>query len=72
MFGSPVPSECLALRAQADTKHQFGGEPYLNFERLTLVPLQRKMLDLEVPHSLHVFTLPISDLTRFTPASVML
>ncbi len=33
---------------QADTKHQFGGEPFLAFDRLTLVPLQRKMIDLEV------------------------
>jgi hypothetical protein len=34
--------------SQADTKHQFGGKAFLNFDRLTLVPLQQKMIDLEV------------------------
>ena len=40
----PVNGLC---RSQAHTKHQFGGEPFLSFDRLTLVPLQRKMIDLE-------------------------
>ena len=33
---------------EADTQFHFGGQSYFSFERLTLVPLQRKMLKLEV------------------------
>ena len=33
---------------EADTQFHFGGQSYFSFERLTLVPLQRKMLRMEV------------------------
>ena len=33
---------------EADTQFHFGGQSYFSFERLTLVPLQRKMLKMEV------------------------
>ena len=37
----------LVIREQP-TPHRFGGQAYLGFERLTLCPLQRKMIALEV------------------------
>ena len=33
---------------EADTEFRFGEQPYLGFERLTMCPLQRKMIALEV------------------------
>ena len=33
---------------EAETEFRFGDAPYLGFERLTMCPLQRKMLALEV------------------------
>ena len=45
----------LVIREQP-TPHRFGGQAYLGFERLTLCPLQRKMIALEArpayPHAL--------------------
>ena len=47
--------ENLLIARQADTAFQFGGLPYVSFERLTLVPLQRKLMDLKVcPQSILV------------------
>ena len=40
--------ENLLIIREADTPFQFGDQPYLSFERLTMCPLQRKMIDLEV------------------------
>ena len=40
--------ENLLIIQEADTPFQFGDQPYLSFARLTLCPLQRKMIDLEV------------------------
>lgn len=37
----------LVIREQP-TPHRFGGQAYLGFERLTLCPLQRKIIALEV------------------------
>jgi Xaa-Pro aminopeptidase len=43
-----VRIENLLTIKEADTKHQFGGKAFLNFDRLTVVPLQQKMIDMEV------------------------
>ena len=40
--------ENLLVIKEAETPFRFGDAPYLNFERLTMCPLQRKMIDLEV------------------------
>ena len=40
--------ENLLIAGEAETPFNFGEVPYLSFERLTLVPLQRKMMDLQV------------------------
>ena len=40
--------ENLLIIKEADTPFRFGDTPYLSFERLTMCPLQRKMIDLEV------------------------
>ena len=41
--------ENLLIIREAETPFRFGDQPYLSFERLTMCPLQRKMIDLEVP-----------------------
>ena len=43
-----VRIENLLIIKAAATDHVFGGQPFLDFERLTLVPLQAKMIDLPV------------------------
>ena len=40
--------ENLVAAREAETPFKFGDVPYLSFERLTLVPLQRKLMDLQV------------------------
>lgn len=40
--------ENLVHITEAGTKFRFGGQSYFRFERLTFVPLQRKMIKLEV------------------------
>ena len=46
--------ENLLIIKEAETPFRFGDAPYLSFERLTMCPLQRKMIDLEVrASSLH-------------------
>jgi hypothetical protein len=40
--------ENLVAAREADTPFKFGDVPYLSFERLTLVPFQRKLMDLQV------------------------
>lgn len=45
VFGIRI--ENLLIARQAETAFQFGGLPYLSFERLTLVPLQRKLMDVQ-------------------------
>ena len=40
--------ENLLIIKEAETPFRFGDAPYLSFERLTMCPLQRKMIDLEV------------------------
>ena len=40
--------ENLLVIKEADTPFRFGEQPYLAFERLTMCPLQRKMIDLDV------------------------
>lgn len=40
--------ENLLIIQEAATPFQFGDQPYLSFERLTMCPLQRKMIDLDV------------------------
>ncbi len=44
--------ENLLIIKEAETPFRFGDAPYLSFERLTMCPLQRKMIDLEVRASL--------------------
>ena len=43
-----VRIENLLIIKAASTQHVFGGLPFLDFERLTLVPLQAKMIDQSV------------------------
>ncbi|EIE23184.1 Creatinase/aminopeptidase [Coccomyxa subellipsoidea C-169] len=43
--------ENLLVVKEADTPFRFGEQPYLSFERLTMCPLQRKMIDLDVMSS---------------------
>jgi len=45
-FGCRI--ENLLVIKDATTEHVFGGQPFLDFERLTLVPLQAKMIDLSL------------------------
>lgn len=40
--------ENLLIVKEAETPFRFGEQPYLSFERLTMCPLQRKMIDLDV------------------------
>jgi len=40
--------ENLVAAREADTPFKFGDVPYLSFERLTQVPFQRKLMDLQV------------------------
>ena len=40
--------ENLVTAREADTPFKFGDVPYLSFERLTQVPFQRKLMDLQV------------------------
>lgn len=40
--------ENLLVVKEAETPFRFGEQPYLAFERLTMCPLQRKMIDLDV------------------------
>ena len=40
--------ENLLVIHEAETAFKFGGQPFFGFERLTLCPLQRKMLAPEV------------------------
>ena len=40
--------ENLVAAREANTPFKFGDVPYLAFERLTLVPFQRKLMDLQV------------------------
>lgn len=37
--------ENIALVRQVETKHTFGGKPYLGFEHVTMVPYCRKLID---------------------------
>ncbi|XP_071981966.1 xaa-Pro aminopeptidase 2 [Engystomops pustulosus] len=37
--------EDIAVVVEAETKHLFGGEKYLTFEKVTLVPYHRKLID---------------------------
>lgn len=46
--GFGIRIENLLIVREAATAFNFGGGPYLSFERLTLVPLQRKLMDLQV------------------------
>lgn len=46
--GFGIRIENLLTVREAATPFKFGGLPYLSFERLTLVPLQRKLMDLQV------------------------
>lgn len=48
--------ENLLVVKEAPTEFRYGGQSYFGFERLTLCPLQRKMLAPEVhtPHHLRV------------------
>ena len=46
--------ENLLIIKEAQTEFRFGEQPYLNFERLTMCPLQRKMLAMEVIEGLHL------------------
>lgn len=43
--GFGVRIENLMTITKAATEHQFGGEPFLTFDCLTMVPIQRKMID---------------------------
>ena len=40
--------ENLVAAQEAETPFKFGDVPYLSFERLTLVPFQRKLMDVQV------------------------
>ena len=40
--------EHLVAVRKAETPVKFGNVPYLSFERLTLMPFQRKLMDLQV------------------------
>ncbi len=40
--------ENLVAAREAETPFKFGDVPYLSFERLTQVPFQRKLMDLQV------------------------
>ena len=43
-----VRIENLVHVVEADTPFRFGGVPFFKFERLTMCPLQRRMIDFEV------------------------
>ena len=47
--GFGIRIENLLIARKADTPFTFGGLPYVSFERLTLVPMQRKLMELQVP-----------------------
>lgn len=40
--------EDIVMVVKADTKHMFGGIPYLTFEHVSLVPYERKLIDLSI------------------------
>lgn len=40
--------ENLVTVKEVQTKHSFGDKPYLGFERVTMVPFCRKLLDLDL------------------------
>ncbi|KAM4696110.1 xaa-Pro aminopeptidase 2 [Rhinophrynus dorsalis] len=40
--------EDIALVVEADTKHMFGGQPYLTFEAVSLVPYDRNLIDTSI------------------------
>uniref|UniRef100_UPI00398F063D xaa-Pro aminopeptidase 2 n=1 Tax=Pristiophorus japonicus TaxID=55135 RepID=UPI00398F063D len=40
--------EDVAMVIKAETKHMFGGVPYLTFEHVSLVPYERKLIDLSI------------------------
>lgn len=46
--GFGVRIENLMTITKATTEHQFGGEAFLTFDCLTMVPLQGKMIDQRV------------------------
>ncbi|XP_040181248.1 xaa-Pro aminopeptidase 2-like [Rana temporaria] len=40
--------EDIVLVVEADTKHMFGGQKYLTFETVTLVPYDRNLIDVDI------------------------
>ncbi|XP_072361482.1 xaa-Pro aminopeptidase 2 [Scyliorhinus torazame] len=40
--------EDIAMVVKAETKHTFGGVPYLTFEHVSLVPYDRKLIDVSI------------------------
>ncbi|KAM9326274.1 uncharacterized protein PAF06_002460 [Gastrophryne carolinensis] len=45
--------EDIALAVEADTKYTFGGEKYLTFEKVTLVPYARNLIDTGLMTDVH-------------------
>nr|XP_033802039.1 xaa-Pro aminopeptidase 2 isoform X2 [Geotrypetes seraphini] len=46
--GFGIRIEDVALVIEAQTKHMFGGQPYLTFEAVTLVPYDQKLIDITI------------------------
>jgi Xaa-Pro aminopeptidase len=40
--------ENVIMVAEAETKYRFGDKPYLGFEHVTMVPMCRKLIDVEL------------------------
>ena len=47
LIGAGV-GHAVQIVKEADTQFRFDEQPFLAFERLTMCPLQRKMIDLQV------------------------
>ncbi|XP_018419400.1 PREDICTED: xaa-Pro aminopeptidase 2-like [Nanorana parkeri] len=52
LFGIRI--EDIAVVVEADTTHTFGGEKYLTFEKVTLVPYDRNLIDTSLLTELHL------------------
>ncbi|KAM8952833.1 xaa-Pro aminopeptidase 2 [Pelodytes ibericus] len=46
--------EDIAMVIEADTEHTFGGEKYLTFETVSLVPYDRKLIDTSIMTETHI------------------
>uniref|UniRef100_A0A7S0ZFC2 Xaa-Pro aminopeptidase P n=1 Tax=Timspurckia oligopyrenoides TaxID=708627 RepID=A0A7S0ZFC2_9RHOD len=46
--------ENLLIVTEKSTEKVFGGRPYLGFSRLTMIPIQRKMLDMSLLDEFHI------------------